>query len=143
MSGLRRAAIVGLGVVAALSAGCAEELGPERWETTRVSGVVTEGSTPVTNGWVEFLPAEGTVGTMRSAPLGPDGRFSVDGVAVGVNRVGVTGAAIVNREHRRCFDPLGSPIRRTITKSPSGPLTIDLIDEYALWLLSRQAEDGH
>jgi hypothetical protein len=131
----------GMSVLVVLAAGCAEELGPERWETVRVSGVVTEGKTPVERGWVEFLPSDGTVGNMRSAPLGPDGRFVVDGVAVGVNRVGISGAPIAIREVRRRFDPLGSPIRRTIAKGRSAPLKIDLLDEYALWLASRPAEN--
>ena len=141
MRGLLRLGTLAWPLAAALSTGCAEELGPERWQTTRVTGVVTEGKKPVGRGWIEFLPADGTVGTMRSAPLGPDGRFEAVGVAVGTNRIGVAGAPIGNREFRRLFDPLGSPIRRTITKATAvDGLKIDLLDEYALWSSTRPAD---
>ena len=144
MIGLGRFGVWGLPAVLALASGCAEELGPERWETARVSGVVTLGKVPVGQSWIEFLPAEGTVGTMRSAPLGADGRFVAEGVAVGVNRVGIDGAMVgVPGDLRRYFDPLGSPIRRTITRSASGPLKIDLIEEYALARAARPAAVGH
>ncbi len=115
----------------ALAAGCAEELGPERMETTRVTGVVLEGGRPVGKGWIEFIPFQGTVGRMRSAPLAPDGTFVADGVAVGVNRIGIAGAPIQVPGGRRRFDPLGSKIIRAIAKNPPGPITIDLLDEYA------------
>jgi len=55
-------------MVFAVFAGCAEELGPPRRATTRVTGSVHEGRSPVSGGWIEFLPAGSTVGNMRSAP---------------------------------------------------------------------------
>lgn len=140
MSALRRWSACGLALVAGLAPGCAEELGPVRRETTRVAGVMTVGHAPVVRGWVEFLPADGTVGDLRSAPLGPDGSFEVDGVAVGLNRVGIDGAlAGTPPEFRRLFDPLGTPIRRQIPRSGGGLLKIDLIDEYARWVADRPA----
>ena len=129
-----------LPMLVALAQGCSEELGPEPMETTRVSGVVTEGGRPVGRGWVEFVPYAGTVGKMRSAPLGPDGRFVADGVAVGLNRIGIAGAPIGIPGGRRFFDPLGSPIRRRLTRAPSDPITIDLIDEYALGMSARHPD---
>src|SRR5215212_6208285 len=70
-----------------LGLGCGEELGPEPMPTARVAGRVRIGDRPVRGGWVEFMPVEGTVGRLRSAPLGPDGRFADDRVAVGTNAI--------------------------------------------------------
>ncbi|HMF35840.1 MAG TPA: hypothetical protein VKF17_04345, partial [Isosphaeraceae bacterium] len=39
-----------------LASGCSEELGPERFPTTRVAGVVVEGGRPIAGGWIEFIP---------------------------------------------------------------------------------------
>src|SRR6185312_7714447 len=122
---------VALAVALAVAPGCSEELGPERWETARVSGVVRHRGQPVGGGFIEFLPAEGTVGNLRSAPIGPDGRFEVEGVAVGVNRVGLVGAPLATLEARREFDPLGSTVRRTIPRGGVTGLTIDLLEEMA------------
>ena len=69
------------------SAGCSEELGPEPMPSASVAGRVVRGGDPIGRGWVEFLPVDGTVGRLRSARIGPDGRFRADGVAVG--RVGL------------------------------------------------------
>ncbi len=69
--------------LALAASGCGEELGPERPPTARISGRVRVGDRPVSGGWIEFLPVEGTRGNLRSAPLGPDGRFAADGVAAG------------------------------------------------------------
>lgn len=109
--------------------GCSEELGPERFETTRVSGRLAAGGQPVGRGWVEFLPIGGTVGKPRSAPLGTDGRFSIDGVAVGWNRIGVVGAPLAPGVSGM-FHPFTSPIRRRITSAaPSFELDLDLATE--------------
>ncbi len=100
-------------------------------ETTRVTGVVLEAGRPVGKGWVEFIPFQGTVGRMRSAPLAADGTFVADGVAVGINRIGIAGAPTRIPRGNRLFDPLASKIIRAIPKNPPGPITIDLLDEYA------------
>ncbi len=122
-------ASLSLAIVAAFAPGCSEELGPERMVTTRVTGVVVEGSRPVGGGWVEFMPVDGTVGNLRSAPIGPDGRFVAEGVAVGENAVGVVGAPVRMRGGRRAFDTLGTPVRRTIPRGPAAEVSIDLLEE--------------
>jgi hypothetical protein len=109
-------------------AGCREELGPESLPTTRVSGIVVEGGKPVGGGWIEFIPVEGTVGNLRSAPIHPDGTFETDGVAVGRNLVGFAHAPIRLANPRR-FSPFASPIRRDVPPGPSTRLTIDLVEE--------------
>lgn len=118
-----------MAVLGTFVAGCAEELGPERRVTTRVAGVVREGGRPVGGGWIEFIPMEGTVGNMRSAPIGPDGRFEAEDVPVGVNRIGFTAAPIQLPNWRRFFDPLSSVIRRTIPPQPSTDFEVDLFQE--------------
>jgi hypothetical protein len=126
----RRRTLVGL-IALALSAvapGCAEELGPEPMETTRVTGVVLEGGRPVRGGWIEFVPVEGTVGNMRSAPIGPGGRFTADRVPVGTNRIGLV-AVPFSTLPRGMFDTLGSQIERQIPPGLSSSLTLDVIDE--------------
>jgi hypothetical protein len=121
-----------------LAAGCAEELGPERRVTTRVTGVVREGARPVGGGWVEFWPTDGTVGDLRSAPIGPDGRFDADGVAVGRNRVGLVAVPSQVPNCRFYFDPLRTSIRRDVPAGPRADLTIDLYQELA----KRAAQTG-
>ncbi len=125
----RRSRLGRLALLALLSsAGCREELGPVRFRTTRVTGIVRLGSRPVGGGWVEFHPAEGTVGNLRSAPVAPDGTFAVDRVPVGVNQVGFQDIA-VDPALGRIFHPLSSPIRRTIPEGPSARIEIDLLEE--------------
>jgi len=135
---LRRWVAWGLILLAPSIPGCARQDGHPGRVTTRVSGVVMVGGTPVTRGWVEFLPAEGTVGNLRSAPLGLDGSFTADGVAVGINRVGIDGALVgAPPRLRHCFDSLGTPIRREVRASGTGFLKIELVDEYARWVANR------
>src|SRR5690348_149716 len=116
-----------LGVLPAGGPGCSEELGPERFPTTPVSGRVLVGGRPVGRGWVEFLPAFGTVGKPRSARIGPDGRFAADRVAIGWNRIGVVGTPLDPGFAGR-FHPFGSPIRRRIGPHASA-LELDLLME--------------
>ncbi len=128
---------VGFGLLGTISllAGCSEELGPEVMPTTRVQGSVTVAGRPVTSGWIEFIPIEGTVGNMRSARIGRDGSFRVDRVAVGKLAVGV--ANVPPRAVMTSFGPVSlglfngmrTPIRRTI---PGGSVTrvdLDLAEE--------------
>jgi hypothetical protein len=109
-------------------AGCGEMLGPVPLRTAAVRGTITADGRPVTGGWVEFHPVEGTVGNLRSARIGPDGTFAADRVAVGRNAIGIVDAPI-EPALNQVFHPSGSPIRRTITESGSPPLTIDLRHE--------------
>lgn len=124
-----------------LSAGCSEERGPVPMPTTRVTGFVHEGRRPIRSGWVEFLPIDGTVGLMRSAPIRPDGTFSAERVPVGEVAVGINGAAIGLRDGRRIFDSLGSPIRRRIKAEGAVPLDIDIFLEYAEFQALLQKQD--
>lgn len=122
--------IVALAVLSVLSAGCREELGPEVWQTTRVTGVVHEGRRPVGSGWIEFYPVDGAVGTIRVAPIGADGSFAVDGVAVGMNTVGLAQAPIAG-PYRHRFRSYQSLIHRRIPPGPSLKLDLDLAQEAA------------
>jgi hypothetical protein len=107
-----------------LAPGCREELGPVQFPTTRVTGVVREGERPVGGGWVEFLPVDGTVGNLRSAPIRRDGSFEADRVAVGTYQVGLVAAPVGSLLAQRFH-----PIRRAIPAGTSTTLTIDLIEE--------------
>jgi hypothetical protein len=109
----------------AIAGGCREELGPVSFPTTRVVGVVREGRRPIGGGWIEFIPVGETVGNLRSAPIGPDGKFEATGVAVGPNQIGLINLPGGNR----LFRSQGSSIRRTIPPGPSTTLTIDLAEE--------------
>jgi hypothetical protein len=119
-------AIVGLGFMVA---GCSEELHPVPFRSTVVKGVVRDGTRPVSRGWIEFYPVNGTVGNLRSAPLQADGSFEANGVAVGVNLVRLENADIESPLAARLFRSYGSPIRRDITERPAAPLDIDLVEE--------------
>jgi hypothetical protein len=120
------AAAVGLSV----AHGCREELGPDRFPTASVAGVVLQAGEPVPGGWVEFQPIDGAVGNFRSARIGPDGAFQRGGVAIGLNRIRLvdipglspTVAAILyNRAN----------IVRKIPREPAEPIRIDLMEELA------------
>jgi hypothetical protein len=121
-------ALAALGAALAL-AGCREELGPVAFPTTRVSGVVREGGRPVSGGWIEFIPVEGTVGNLRSAPIARDGRFEVSQVAVGCNAIDVVHAPIRRPEVQWLLSIRGKPIRRAIPPGPATTLAIDLLTE--------------
>lgn len=111
-------------------AGCAEELGPEQFVTTRVHGTVLFGKKPVTRGWIEFWPTDGGVGVMRSAPIQPDGSFDATRVPVGRNAIGFTGTDLPRRLASE-FQILRTRIRREIPEGPRSELKIDLLDEFA------------
>ncbi len=125
----RRCWFGGFAVVVGLAAGCAEELGPERMRTTRVTGVVRVGDRPVGGGWIEFIPVDGTVGNMRTAPLASDGSFEATRVAVGSNIVGLAHPPIA-LPGGRLFETFRSPIRREIPAGPTTRLDLDLLAEF-------------
>jgi hypothetical protein len=110
------------------SSGCREELGPVPMPTTRVTGVVREREQPIRGGWIEFLPVDGTIGHLRSAPIRRDGTFDADRVAVGTNQIGLVAVPDGTLVGQR-FSPSRSTIRRTIPAGRSTSLTIDLIEE--------------
>lgn len=119
-----------LPLLALMPAGCGEELGPAAWPATRVTGLVREGRRPVGGGWIEFYPVDGTVGNLRVGPIGPDGRFDVDGVAVGRNMIGLAQAPIQG-PYRYRFRSFQSQLRRAISEDRATRLDIDLLDEAA------------
>jgi hypothetical protein len=118
--------IAGLGL---LLTGCSEELGPTPIRSARVKGVVREGTHPVSGGWIEFFPVNGTVGNLRSAHLHADGSFEAEGVAVGENLLRLENAPIDSPSATQLFRSYGSPIRRVVTEQPAAPLDIDLVEE--------------
>ncbi len=115
--------------------GCANELGPESLATTRVEGAIRIAGRPVSSGWVEFLPAEGAMGNLRSASISRDGSFGVDGVPQGrvvVRLVGVYGPPIptmVGAVDLSTFRSFQSPIRRLIEDKTTQRLDLDLAQE--------------
>ena len=124
----RRLSILLAAVAVVVAPGCREELGPERFPTASVQGVIVISGRPVESGWVEFQPAGGAVGNIRSARIEPDGTFRADRVAIGLNVVRLVdlpdmspGAAAV-----LSYTP---PIRRTIPSEPGGPIRIDVFEE--------------
>ena len=124
--GYRVVTVVGL--LLTTFSGCGEELGPEQFPTAVVSGTITVAGRPLRGGWVEFVPVGGTRGDLRSAPIGPDGSYRADGVAVGRVAIGVAsprldpGVAWPVPPAKLRFDR--SPIRFTIPEGAS-PLRRD------------------
>ena len=126
-----------------LAAGCSEELGPERFPTTRVAGIVVEGGRPVAGGWIEFIPTDGTVGNIRSARIGRDGSFQADRVAIGENVIRLVNAPINMPGGEKLFGQFSSPIRRKIPLEPDGPLAIDLLEEAVRYQATRPRPAAH
>ena len=122
----RALALAGL---ALLQPGCSEELGPIPIRMAVVKGVVREGTRPVSRGWIEFYPVNGTVGNLRSARLNADGSFEATGVAVGENLIRLENAPKDSLGASPLFRAYGSPIRRVIQNQPAAPLDIDLVEE--------------
>jgi hypothetical protein len=121
--------------------GCAEELGPVPMPVVRVRGVVREGGHPVSGGWIEFFPVNGTIGNLRSARLRADGSFDADRVAVGENLIRLVNVPIESPLASR-FRSFASPIRRKIPEPGSAPLTIDLFEETVRFQAARSHGTG-
>jgi len=102
---------------------------------TRVKGSVTEGGRPLSHGWIEFFPLDGTVGNLRSARIRTDGSFEADGVAVGQNLIRLVNTGI--RTDFAIFSTFQSPIRRLIPAQPGEPVRIELVDEAIRFQSSR------
>ena len=78
---------------------------------------------PVSGGWIEFMPVDGTVGNLRSARLGPTARSMPTACAVGRERDPPGQRPDRSgRAYLRLFGRFTSPIRRMIPAGPSGPL---------------------
>lgn len=71
--------------LALVCSGCSEETGapPYPGATGRVTGRAIVGGIPISGGWLELIPTDGTAGDLRSSPLGPDGSFAIDRAAAG------------------------------------------------------------
>ena len=121
----------------------ARRLGPERFPTTRVAGIVVEGGRPVAGGWIEFIPTDGTVGNIRSARIGRDGSFQADRVAIGENVIRLVNAPINMPGGEKLFGQFSSPVRRKIPLEPDGPLAIDLLEEAVRYQATRPRPAAH
>jgi hypothetical protein len=120
-----------------VTAGCKEELGPERMPVARITGVVREGTKPVAGGWIEFIPVDGTVGNLCSAKLNAHGAFDAHRVAIGVNLIRLVNAPLTTPGAAKIFGAFQSPIRREIVAQPSEPLSIDVVEELIRYRSSR------
>jgi hypothetical protein len=119
------------------SIGCHDILGPEQMPVATVDGKVSQRGAPITRGWIEFVPVDGTVGRMRSAPLRGDGTFHAIKVPVGRNLIRLVNVDYdpkvlgpVAHELRRVFGAFTSPIRRTIALDRNPRLDVDIAEEY-------------
>ena len=139
----RLSSVLVLFLLGLLAPGCSEELGPERFPTTRVAGIVVEGGRPVAGGWIEFIPTDGTVGDIRSARIGRDGSFQADRVAIGENVIRLVNAPINMPGGEKLFGQFSSPIRRKIPLEPDGRLAIDLLEEAVRYQATRPRPAGH
>jgi hypothetical protein len=122
--------------------GCAGVFRPEEMPVASVEGVVTEGRRPVGGGWIEFIPAAGTIGKLRSARLDADGSFKTTGVAVGVNIIRIANARIESPVVARVVGEFASPIRRTVSSSDRRSISIDVLDETLRFQASLSPRSG-
>lgn len=113
--------------LACLFSGCAEEWGPTPTDVVDIEGRLRVRNEPVRGGWVEFLPVDGALGTIRSAPIGRDGSFRATRVARGHNVVRVVYPPPfppVNRLYQRLQTPLrvvieaGKPVEIDLSLPP-------------------------
>jgi hypothetical protein len=118
-----------LASLALVTAGCSEELGPERMVVTRVKGLVRTGRSPVKRGWIEFVPVEGTVGKLCSAKIHDDGSFDAAHVPVGINLIRLPNASLGSVAADQLFGSYHSPIRRVIPARPTDPIVVDIFEE--------------
>ncbi|MGO9598905.1 MAG: hypothetical protein ACLP7Q_13030 [Isosphaeraceae bacterium] len=109
--------------------GCREELGPEHFASTSLSGLVVEEKEPVRGGWIEFIPIDGALGDIRSARIGADGSFRADKVPIGSCAIRIVNAPIQTRGAAELFSQPNSPIRRVIAADSREPLKLDLVEE--------------
>ncbi|WP_246196427.1 hypothetical protein [Aquisphaera giovannonii] len=117
-------------VLGLLAAGCSEELGPERFATTHVSGRISLGGKAVGGGFVDFLPGQGTRGNIRSARIRDDGTFEADRVPVGLVAIRIVGAP-VPPQYALLFGRFPTRITRTIAGDRAAAVEIDLAEEAA------------
>ncbi len=122
---------IALSSLSLASPGCGDAtdvLGPEKMPVASVDGRVSENGRPLSRGWIEFVPVDGTVGKLRSTRLRGDGTFHATKVPVGLNLIRLVNVDIDPRV-RHVFGAFNSPIRRTISEHPGPGIAIDIIDE--------------
>ncbi len=110
-----------------VATGCAEEWGPDWIPGAEVSGRIHRSGQPLTQGWLEFLPVDGTIGQLRSVPINPDGTFLTNGVAPGSVAIRVVGADLSGSEYS-LFSQI-YVIRREVRDAQANKLDIDLEQE--------------
>ena len=81
------------------------------------------------NGWIEFIPVDGTIGNPFSAKIHEDGSFEADRVAVGVNLIRLGNTSLSSKKAERLFGAYHSPIRRIIPARSTEPIVINVFDE--------------
>ncbi len=120
-------------VVVPWLAGCGRAFGPEPMRTATISGRVLIDGKPLTRGWLEMMPADGTIGLLRSAPIGRDGSFRIDRVPVGTVAIRFAGPPIpgtgLPRIDRFLFEIRRSPLIRRTIGPEGGPMNLDILDE--------------
>jgi hypothetical protein len=85
---------------------------------------------PIRGGWIEFIPIDGALGSLRSAPIQPDGSFQATHVAQGRNVV-------------RIVNPPASPSVERVFQLFYSPIRVDVSGERAIEIdLSRPATWG-
>jgi hypothetical protein len=114
---------------ALLVIGCGDAMGPVPLRLVPVRGVVREGRRPLSGGWIEFFPVDGTVGNLRSAHIRSDGSFEAEGIAVGKNLIRLVNARIESPVAAQLFASYQSPIRRVISERVGTPIDVDLVEE--------------
>ena len=122
--------LVAIGGIVLLLSACTEEWGSEVMPTGEVAGRVHRSGEPLTRGWLEFMPVDGTVGRLRSARIERDGTFQADSVPIGRVAIRMVGADLPGAEFL-LFSQLYL-IRRDIGDSGTTTLEIDLAEERQL-----------
>jgi len=105
--------------------GCAEEWGRTPIAGVEVSGRVREGARPISGGWIEFIPVDGAVGHLRSAPLHEDGTFQATRLGLGPHVVRLVRPASPGVDP--IFQQFTSPLR--VVVEPGARVDIDLARE--------------
>jgi hypothetical protein len=110
-------------------------LGPEHLPATTLTGRVLLRGQPLSGGWLEFLPAGGTLGRLRSAEIGPEGQFRAERVPIGRVAIRLVGSP-VERTGDPKIDAFTAEIRRGHAlaweiRANGPPVEIDLAVEAA------------